>query len=173
MRRLAEQARVFFAEGDGAARRFRRMQHDVAVHLVELRLEESVVHGLEKRRGFNLHALRIKKGFSQRRNHGGDEEIAAQLERVRAPGMLGDDGDAAAELLQQRTNFFDGSRCPAGRGPQLAGLGDMRTPKNRRRHILLPAAMVLLFELLRERDAQRAHCDMHRAFGQSSSALPL
>src|SRR3954469_24917176 len=116
---LARKTRVLDAERHRCAGMLGRIQNRLAVVFVKLRLEQRAVDCLmEERRRYALR-FRVDEGLGKRLDHGGDHEIAAKFECVRLPGVRGDNGEPAADGLQQRP--YPGERivCAGGDDPQV------------------------------------------------------
>src|ERR1700722_12532058 len=131
----------------------RRVQDGLALVLVELRLEERAVDGLVKERGRDALRFGIDESLGKRLNHGGDHEVAAEFERVRLPGLAGDDSEAAADRLEYRADLGEPLACAPAHDPQLAGFCHRGTAEDRRSHVMLPALLVCSGDAAPQADA--------------------
>src|ERR1700722_4442411 len=96
------------------------MENGLAVPGVVGTLEERAVYRLQKEIRGNALRLSKDKRFAHRLHHRSDHEIAAQLEGMRPPWLVGDDRHTAAGSLEQGTNSLHRRRGSANRHPHPA-----------------------------------------------------
>jgi len=105
----------------------------------------------------------VDEGFAEGVDHGADEEVAAELEGVGLAGLGADDGDAAAEWLEERAGEGDGGLGAGDDDPEAALFRDAGAAEDGGGEELLGAAGVLGREALTEGDADGGVGDVERA----------
>ena len=107
----------------------------------------------------------IGRRFAQGSDHGGDKEVAAQLQGMGRGRILADDRDAARELLQQWPDGRNRHSRAADDHPKLALSRNRRATEHRRADVVPTMGRVFLLKPLCELDADGAKPDVDRALG--------